>query len=330
MIVGWRSKTRPTSRSPSSTMPRDGSSVEIARTPNGSGLLRRARLRRRREDDDRGRVLAGVERELRRVHLPPVGVEADDVQRERLDELAGVAQRERRLRLAAGLGAQRRRVQRQDGQVGGLGRLTRVAAGMPAATPRWVTDVLPRPAWRSERRSPPRTADHLFTRFERRNAAPTAATCPTLPERAGSRTRPVAPRPGPRRTRARDAAGVIHDVDQALRALIRRDAVAEARRRGRLRRAHQGLGRPAQRADDRRLPLRHPRGHAAPRARAGQRVRRHRPRRRPPPAAAALQAVVPGHRLDPAARGRAPAAVVAAGVLPAARRDPGGPARRRR
>jgi hypothetical protein len=35
-IVGCRSNTRPTSRSPSSTTPRDGSSVEIARTPNGS------------------------------------------------------------------------------------------------------------------------------------------------------------------------------------------------------------------------------------------------------------------------------------------------------
>src|SRR4029453_15388366 len=42
----------------------------------------------------------------------------------------------------------------------------------------------------------------------------------------------------------------------------------------------------------------------------------------------ARQAVVPGHRADPAARGRAPAAVGAAVLLPPVRRDPGRPADR--
>ena len=45
-------------------------------------------------------------------------------------------------------------------------------------------------------------------------------------------------------------------------------------RRGGVRRPDQGLGRPPQRADDRRLPVRHPRGPAPARARAAQRVRR--------------------------------------------------------
>ena len=50
--------------------------------------------------------------------------------------------------------------------------------------------------------------------------------------------------------------------------------------------------------------------------------------RRPAPAAPVLQAVLPGHRLDPAARGRAPAAVGAAHLLPALRRAARGPAHR--
>lgn len=46
-----------------------------------------------------------------------------------------------------------------------------------------------------------------------------------MPERAGSVTLAAAPLPPPPAARARDAAGVIHDVDQALRALIRQDAL---------------------------------------------------------------------------------------------------------
>ena len=102
-------------------------------------------------------------------------------------------------------------------------------------------------------------------------------------------------------------------------ALVRDRGPRRLRRRGRLRRADQGLGGAAQRAHRQPLPLRHPRGPAPPRARAGQRVRR--------PAvvvagtaAPALQALLPGHRLDPAPRGRAPAAVRAAALLPAPRR----------
>jgi hypothetical protein len=203
--------------------------VEIARTPNGRA-------------SSGARACAGGE--LRRVDLPPVGVEADDVQRERLDELAGVAQGERRLRLAAGLGAQRRRVERQDGQVGGLGRLTGVAARHARGDTTLGHDVTPvlrdprphraaAPRRDARCRSPSlgRAADggpplHPAPVGEC-GAAPQEA-CPALPEGAGSGTRPVAPRRGPRRARARDAAGVIHDVDQALRALIRRDAVTEA------------------------------------------------------------------------------------------------------
>lgn len=49
-----------------------------------------------------------------------------------------------------------------------------------------------------------------------------------LPERARRTALAVAPHPGPRAARLGDAAGVIHDVDQALRALIRRDALADS------------------------------------------------------------------------------------------------------
>ena len=121
---------------------------------------------------------------------------------------------------------------------------------------------------------------------------------------------------------------VIHEVDSALRALIDREAgirdvevVFDAPTRG--------LGEPAHHANRRRLPLRHPRGPAPPGARRAQRVQRGRdPHHRPAPAAAALQAVLPGHRLDTATRGRAPAAVGATGCVSAVRRDAGRSARR--
>ena len=103
--------------------------------------------------------------------------------------------------------------------------------------------------------------------------------------------------------------------------------VCGPRRRGGLRRPDQGVGRAAQRAHRGRLPLRHPRGHAPARARRGERVRRQRPDRRQAPAAPALQAVVPGHRLDPTSRGRAPAALGTARLLPAPRLDPARAAR---
>ena len=82
-----------------------------------------------------------------------------------------------------------------------------------------------------------------------------------------------------------------------------------------------GVGRAAQLADDRRLPVRHPRGPAPPRARrCSTSTTSPDPDRRPAPAAAPLQAVLPGHGLDPAARGRAPAAVGPAALLPEVRR----------
>ncbi len=88
-------------------------------------------------------------------------------------------------------------------------------------------------------------------------------------------------------------------------------------RRPRLRGAHEGLGRPAERAGRRPLPVRHPRGPSTAGAGLGGRPRRQRDRDPPPPAAAPVPARVPGDRVDPAARGRASVAVVAARVLPA-------------
>ena len=67
---------------------------------------------------------------------------------------------------------------------------------------------------------------------------------------------------------------VIHEVDEALRALIERERRPAPTSRSSSTRPTKDWAGPAQRADHRRLPLRHPRGPAPPRARPDQRVRR--------------------------------------------------------
>ena len=62
---------------------------------------------------------------------------------------------------------------------------------------------------------------------------------------------------------------MISQVDEALRTLVRSEALDGSDVEVVLRRADQGLGGPPQRADGQPLPLRHPRGPAPPRARAG-------------------------------------------------------------
>ena len=84
-----------------------------------------------------------------------------------------------------------------------------------------------------------------------------------------------------------------------------------------VRRADQGLGRAPQRADGQPVPVRHPRGPPAARAGLGGPARHATGTvNAPPPPPRRFRLVVPGHRLDPAAGGRAPPAVGAAlGVL---------------
>ena len=79
------------------------------------GAVRRLGLGRRAEQDDGRLLLTRVDRELRRVDLPPAGGEADDVQAEGLDQVAGVAQLHAELCLPARLRTQPRLIQRQHG-----------------------------------------------------------------------------------------------------------------------------------------------------------------------------------------------------------------------
>ena len=112
---------------------------------------------------------------------------------------------------------------------------------------------------------------------------------------------------------------MIHDVDESLRALVKRDALNGSGVEVAFDAPDQGLGGAAQRAGRRHVPVRHPRGHVAAPDGVGGRARRDGPRHRTAPTAAALPAVVPRHRVDAAARGRAPPAVIDARLLRAAR-----------
>ena len=122
----------------------------------------------------------------------------------------------------------------------------------------------------------------------------------------------------PRASRARTCErAMIHDVDESLRALVRRDALNGSGGRGRLRRARPRTGWRAATRPSVDLYLYDIREDLdAARDRLGGRARRGRAGRRPPAAAAPLPALVPRDGLDPAAGGRAPPAVVAARLLP--------------
>ena len=204
---------------------RDRPDAEGQRLLGGVGVLRRL------EQDDRRLLLARVDGQFRRVHLPPRRVEADDVHVEGLDEVTGVLHRHRELRLPAGLGPQPPHVHRQDGLLHG-------------------GTLLPR----------------------RRTAQGRVARCPNgRPALPNGRPPPRARAPGPLRCSPDRQEGAAGDPRG------RRGAAGADPGRGArgtevevvLRRADQGLGGAAQRADGRRLPLRHPRGPAPPRARAG-------------------------------------------------------------
>ena len=132
------------------------------------------------------------------------------------------------------------------------------------------------------------------------------------------------PPPVPSQTWDRHTAGVIHEVDSALRTLIEREAdgtrdveiVFDAPTR-------EWAGRRNSPTID--VYLYDIREDMRRRERGMHNVYEDAPGRLQAPASAALQVVLPDHRLDPATRGRAPPAVVAAVVLPALR----GAARRR-
>ena len=199
----------------------------------------------RREHDDRGRLLLGVDGERRRGSPPPTASGSSRRRRRSSPRRScpGCVTVSVTVACPPGSTASRVGVQPED----------RVGHAYPA-----LVTVRPRHGRCPERRLRPV-----------QGGLPDRAA--GLPERAVRlpAAGPARCRPARRQTRERDPRGGL-GAARADRARGDRDAG----RRGGLRRAHQGLGGPAQRAHDRRLPLRHPRGPAPPRARPAQRVRR--------------------------------------------------------